>query len=209
MIHRIRVPLSAAFSLTLSTILLAGCAGTSEAAEGGAVTVEQVQATAEHYKAEGYPDMAALLADGVVDSDDYAAAAGLYTTCMEQLGYATGSPHINPTNSMTYIYKIQSNGRDPKVAAKDEETCRVPNLSIVEAIYLNTNEQRIDESVRLASLECMKREGFEIPDSARDVRAFSGNPEADGGAQRSAAATCITDEALKLFPELPYVGVAY
>ncbi|MBN9176249.1 MAG: hypothetical protein J0I43_02610 [Microbacterium sp.] len=193
----------------MATLLLAGCSGTERAAEGGAVTKEQVQATAQQYKADGYPALAALLEDGVVDSDDYGAAANLYTSCLEKLGYVPGAPQINPTTSMTYIYNVQSDGRDPKVAATDEETCRVPNLSVVEAIYLNTNEQRIDESVRRAALECMAQKGFDIPDSARDIRAFSGNPEADGGAQRSAAATCITDEALKLFPDLPYVGVAY
>lgn len=110
---------------------------------------------------------------------------------------------------MTHIFDIDAGQRSGESFSDDLSSCRDPDLSIVEAAYLNTGSQRMDESLRLAAQSCMERAGYTITDDQRDIRGFSGDPNSDDGAQRRAAATCITDEALRLFPDLPYVGVAY
>ncbi|MGW9158314.1 MULTISPECIES: hypothetical protein [unclassified Microbacterium] len=190
-------------------LLLTACSVQTPGQSGGPLSAEQIKSTADKFREEGNEWLAGLLEDGEVDAADYAAASERYASCMRGLGYEVPAPMVNPTNSMTHIYDIDMGTREPDAFGEDDLSCKDPDLNVIEAAYLNTGVQRMDESLRIAAQECMAELDYEIPDDARDIRAFSGDPTADEGAQREAAATCISDEALRLFPELPYVGVAY
>ncbi len=192
-----------------SMLFLTACSAQTPGPGGGSLTAEQIKGTADMYREDGNEWLAGLLEDGEVDASDYAAASERYASCMRDLGYEVPAPIVNPTNSMTHIYDIDMGTREPDAFGEDNLSCKDPDLNVIEAAYLNTGKQRMDESLRIAAQACMADQDYDIPDDARDIRAFSGDPTADEGVQREAAATCINDEALRLFPELPYVGVAY
>jgi hypothetical protein len=199
--------------LTVATVVgalgLTGCAAQSGSPSGERLTADQIRAAAKDFRADGNVWLAELLEDGEVTADDYERAARRYEECMQELGYEVPKPAVNPTDSMTYIYDIRPGSKSEATFSADQEGCLNPDLNFVEAAYLNTGVQRIDESLRIAAQACMAAQGYDIPDEANEIRAFSGDPATDQGAQRNAAATCLSDEALRMFPELPFVSVGY
>lgn len=81
-------------------------------------------------------------------------------------------------------------------------------MPVISALYA-TREQTMEEPLRVAAIECLSEQGFDVPAEARNLEEMSGDPTEDEGAQRNIAAQCIGERALELYPELPYVPQGY
>ena len=187
-------------ALPLLTVaaLLAGCSA-PEPPTGR----ELVLALAAQAQEQGHPAQYELMKDGVVDLRDYDSAYRQLRACMEEGGVVVTDPVVSPADGLRYIFEFDANGLAPAVVDELQRECELLYWVPVNAAYTDTNPAVMAEALRLAALECLEGAGFEVTGDERNFPEMVGDPEADAGEQREAAAGCVFDAAHELYPDLP------
>lgn len=184
-------------------LLLAGCAAEPPVQDDRAL----VLALAEVERDAGHEEQAALLEDGVASAEDYDEAFRLMRGCMEEGGVTLTEPVVSPADGLRYIWDFDANGLAPEAIDELQLECESVYWTSVSAAYPDTHAHVMDEPLRLAAIECLRAEGYELSGEERNFVELAGDPEADGGVRREAAADCVFREAHELYPELPSLSL--
>lgn len=184
-----------------------GCAPAQQKT-GTQLSSEDVKSISEREKSAGHDETAELLRDGFVDKGDYDKAFANLERCMTDLGYTVTEPLISPADGLSFLFEYGNPGRAQDKFQSDSLECETKFWAVASAVYLNTTEQVTEEAVRVAAIECMNKKGFDVPQDAKNFKAMSGDPTADGGEQRKQATTCILDNVYRLHPNIRSVGLS-
>jgi hypothetical protein len=189
---------SRALLLLPAVALLAGCS-----APEPPTSRELVLALAAEAQEQGHPAQHELMKDGVVDLEDYDTAYRQLRACMEEGGIAVTDPIVSPADGLRYIFEFDANGLAPEAVDEVQGECEARFWVPINAAYGDTNPAVMDEALRAASLECLEHAGFDMTGEERNFPDMAGDPQADDGEQREAAADCVFAAAHELYPELP------
>lgn len=175
---------------------------------GAQLTSEDVKAMSQREQQAGHDESAKMLSDGVIDKADYDQAFTNLEQCMTGLGYTVTDPVVSPADGLSLLFGYVNPGRAPEKLDSDSLECETKFWAAVTTVYTNTNEQTTEEAVRVAAIDCLNAKGFKVPAEARNYKAMSGDPTADGGAQRKEAEMCVIDNVYKLHPDIHSVGLS-
>jgi hypothetical protein len=178
--------------------LLAGCSAPEPPTER-----ELVLALAAESQEQGHPAQYELMKDGVVDLEDYDTAYRQLRACMEEGGMLVTDPIVSPADGLRYIFEFDANGLAPEVVDEVQRDCEAQYWTPLNAAYGDTNPAVMEESLRRASLECLEQAGYDMTGEEQNFAEMVGDPTADEGEQREAAADCVFEAARKLYPDLP------
>ncbi|OFI39235.1 hypothetical protein BIU82_15360 [Arthrobacter sp. SW1] len=150
-----------------------------------------------------------LLSEGFIDKSRYASAFANLRKCMAEGGYGVSEPILNPGDGISFLFTYDSRGGDLAKMDRHSFDCEKRHWATVSSVFTNTNEQIMEEKVRLAAQECMEKLGHVVPDSARSYLAMVGTPLDEGSARQKHAEICITESIYRLHPEIKSVGLAW
>jgi hypothetical protein len=190
--------------------VISGCAGGGQppSGDGGSessFTAEGIEKMRSSLEESGFTAQAEFLQDGVITAEEYQASFERLKSCITSMGYDVSEAVTSPLTGSTLEFVYMMNGRDPDVALVDFDACEAEHWQPLAGIYGATAPQRVEEPLRVAIVDCMKREGEDVDDSATTFTQIVG-AEADDS-RFEVAATCALDEAYSLYPELPGLGV--
>lgn len=186
----------------LAVLALSGCASGEPSPEA------VLQNSADEAAAAGSQENADAMSDGELTEDEYYDAARRFQTCYSDAGVVIEGPVLSPVDSLTLewvypdTYDLDENG---EAAVEQCNSQWIP----VAAAYSATHDSVMDQALRVSVITCMQENGYEMAGDESSVVDFVGEPEADGGQQRTQAEHCIIDGARVLFPDLPQVTVSY
>jgi hypothetical protein len=183
-------------------VVVVGVLALTACSSPAAVTPRELVLTAAaDAKQQGYDEQYELLADGQVDSDDYDIAYRLFRECLTEQGVLVGDPVVSPADGLRYVFEIDANGLAPSVVDEVQLACENEFWLPTSVLYVDTNEQVMDEPLRTAAIDCLLEQGYELDGDESNFPEMIGDPDIDGE-QREAAATCVFDAAHELYPEL-------
>jgi hypothetical protein len=199
-----RAPVRQAGAIAVVALLaLAGCAAPDDPKPR-----EIVLALAESERAQGHEAQYELMKDGVVDREDYDQAFRLLRQCMEEGGLIVGDPTVSPADGLRYIFEFEPNGLAPTAVDEVQQACEAEFWFSVSTAYTDTNPAVMAEPLRLAAIECLIGEGYDLTGEEKNFPEMVGDPDSDDGTQREAASDCVFDAAHELYPELPYLSLS-
>lgn len=204
--RRWRMTLASA-SLALISILNTACSAPEKEQPGMRLSSEDVKAQGEREADLGHIESSELLKDGVVDKADYESAFENLRRCMREAGYKVSDPILSPVDNLAYVFEYDAAGRKSEGMRKDSSLCEEEYWSNVSAVYMNTNEQKMDEPIRSAAISCLQQKGYDVPESARSYLEMYGDPLSDEGKQRQDTATCVLETAYRLHPHIKSLGL--
>lgn len=132
----------------------------------------------------------------------------MYSACLTTKGYSVVDEAISPLDGVTLLFGVDSNGRSDAETTQDVDACSDRYWRYVSAAYQSTAPPHMDEGLRQALLGCMRKGGYRLTGDEATVAAFSGEDAQVNGQpskRARAAEACFTEEAYKLFPDLPWL----
>lgn len=177
------------YRMILFGVVLAAVTGCSSVAEGAGPDSLGIDPEVEQ---------AWALGDGVVDRHEYRTAMARFVSCLADSGYQVTEPVLSPIDQLTLLYDIVPEG-DPDTWNRNVEICNLRHISHIEMVYVEAQEQVMDESLRSAAAGCLSEKGVVLTGDERAVEDFVLAAGGDG----ATAMDCVLVSARRLFPELP------
>lgn len=184
--------------IAMVLIVASGCAGQTETTS---FTEADIRNTAQHARDAGYEAQAKLLDDGEADAEDYDTAFRRFSECITSAGFTVSEPIVSPANSLTFEYVVDTGPFDPDEADRKIDECGEEHLRYVTLAYRRSHEQRMDAALADAVAACLDQNGAQLSGDERNVQDFL-----DAFDNREVFDDCISNEAIKLFPDLPTLG---
>lgn len=193
-------------AILAAVVILAGCSTVNQAVLGPRA---KVLSLADQARALGATSTAELLSDGELTDAEFQKATAAFRSCFHDHGIELGDPMISPVDSVTREWKYP----DPLPSVSESATKAMNVCSeawgLASAAYSATHVSVMDPALLKYVSQCMTDQGYSISPKASKVADFVGKPDADAGAQRSAAERCIQDGVMHLFPDLTSITVQY
>ncbi|MEV8241962.1 hypothetical protein AB0O90_17085 [Microbacterium testaceum] len=198
---------AAAATAMAAALLLAGCS--SAPAPEIATGPELVKQLAQQAREAGYEESASRLEDGVIDKNEYDAAFGDMRSCFEGLGMTLEDVSINRGDGIRYIYRVEGSGFSQNTIEDADAACTDRYFSHVDSAYIATTPPKMDEPLRVATIECMRSAGYDMSGSEATFADIAVSPDADGGRRYKTADSCATEAVLSLYPDEPGIVLSF
>lgn len=156
----------------------------------------------------GYDSQAEVLADGVVEAEEYDEAIREARSCLTERGIAMTEPQLNPADGLIYLFEMDAGGLSMSAFEEEQAFCLDSRLHFVESAYVATTPKIMFEPLRIAAIECMKNLGYSVSGSEKSFADLAGEIGEGDTAQENDAADCITDEAIRIYPDLKMIGIS-
>ncbi|MFI7300010.1 hypothetical protein [Streptomyces sp. NPDC050121] len=143
------------------------------------------------------PGQAWALKDGVVTAEEYRAAVDRFISCVRDAGYAVDDPVRSPVDNLTLIYDIKPSGK-PDVYNEAVQACNLSHLSLVEPTFVESEQQVMDEVLRTAVTDCLRRQGVSLTGKERSLKDYSASAK-----DEVPVVDCVTEEWPTAYPDLP------
>lgn len=154
----------------------------------------------------GYDRLAQQLDDGGITAEEYEVAYLANVSCQEKSGWTFASDEAvwNPVDHR----KLIREGHAPaKPDAAKEKACS-DQFDYVDYLFQTTATPRMDSQLLSAVQACLEKAGIEYVHDATNLPDLVG-PDAGSSKNADVIAGCVTDEAYKLYPDLPGLGIAF
>ena len=177
---------------------ICGACGEPPSAQDGS---GQIKAAADQLRLLGYDEQADLLADGVVSLDDYYAAFGLFTDCVEKAGFTVerSTPFISPIDGLSFLYVV-GHPKSSSVHEEDSAACGDRFLLTVQRLYRQTNVQQMDSVLAHFVGECMRNEGVDVSGHESTFGDFAGAKSDPPTQRQTVASDCLVQGVTELYP---------
>lgn len=147
--------------------------------------------------------------DGELTEDEYYAAALRLQNCYSDQGVAIEGPVVSPVDQLTLEFAYPESLSSISDSGEAELNKCIDQWIPVIAAYTATHDAQMDESLRVAVLDCLTEAGYMTTGEEITSADFMGDSDSDGGQQKKVAEECIVTNATRLFPDLPKVTIYY
>lgn len=183
---------------------LSAC-GAQQAPVAGPLSSEQIVALSETEAEAGNTEQAEILRDGTVTSEEHDRAFQLVRSCYESFGYSIVGPEVSPIDGYSYSYAIDAAGYEEESVWTNLEGCETRYWQSVVRAYGSTREAVMDPALLRATQDCLAAQDQNLPDAVQNLRDIM---EANGVDQEDAL-SCVSDNAVDLYPDLPALSLEF
>jgi hypothetical protein len=188
-------------------VFLTGCATNQQSSAEKCFSFTSVKNALSYAEGHGYKNDVEVLRDGLVTLEEYRAARSTFEDCMTRVGYEFGPVMTDPIGGLQFISTMNYKGPEKSYDSKSSDRCQ-DMFDPVEQSYTLVNKQQMDPSLLAAVEDCMTTQGFKYPPSATNVETLMAGKSTEA-VLKGPVVRCINEEALRVFPEIPQVGIAY
>lgn len=157
-------------------------------------------------KSAGNEEQAAILADGEVTVEEYAAAFSALRACVAGDDIAVTDPVTSPVSNDRYEFRYDFPGLEPAAAVEVIERCEARYWTSVTMVYSFTRSPSMSPDLRAATGDCLAGRGIDAPSEATSVASIV---EAVGSKHDKSVFACIDEVVRALYPEMPAVSISY
>ena len=190
-------------------LVLTGCVSQAQAQPTGTTPRETVLAAANAAKEAGANVQYDALKDGTVTFSEYDAAYRNLSHCYQAGGLGITSPVVSPVDGFSYVFELVPNGLEASEIQKIQTTCLNKYWMFVSAAYNTVTPPKMDDSLRVAVIACLKSKGYKTSGDEQTARQFARVGNGGTTERRNATETCVSDEAFRLYPNLSTVNIAF
>lgn len=147
--------------------------------------------------------------DGEVSQGEYLNAYQRLADCYKSGGLGIDPPVVNPADGISYMFELKANGLATKEVERVQQGCLAQEWLPISSVYVSTTPQRMDEPLRVATIECLREQGFELKGDELTLGEMAGDPLLDNGKQQSATSECVIDLAHQLYPDLTGINLIF
>lgn len=137
------------------------------------------------------------LEDGRVTAAEYHTAMGRFVSCVKDAGYPVTRPVLSPADNLTLIYDITPSG-EPDTYNDAVQKCNLSHLSLVEPTFVEARPQVMDEPLRTAVGDCLRRQGARPTGRERNLADFRRSVK-----DETRVVDCVTGQWARVYPKMP------
>lgn len=184
---------------------LTACSDQTPADPGGRLDSQQIKALSKEEADAGHDEQAALLKDGEVTTSELDQAFQLVRKCYESHGYTVNGPTINPIDGFSYSFSVNAEGYEENSVWENLEACETEYWRSAMRAYGSVHEAVMDPALLVATSECLTRKNQTVAESARNLKDVVGS----NGVDQEDALNCVSDAAVRLYPDLPAINLNF
>ncbi|WP_329117816.1 hypothetical protein [Streptomyces sp. NBC_01353] len=175
-------------TIVVAAVLLATVSGCAQAgSDGGREAGDDIPIPGQEW----------ALKDGRVTSAEYGTAMGRFVSCIRDAGYPVSEPVLSPADNLTLIYEVAPSGA-PETYNNAVQSCNLSHLSMVEPTFVEAQPQVMDEPLRRAVGDCLRRQGVAVTAEERNLREFARSAK-----DETRVVDCVTAQWPRVYPALP------